>query len=146
MKSILDIVKNNLTERIKKASAELKVPEDDFYFYGKRMQLVQLFQNLIGNAIKYQNGKDLPRVVIKAEESERKIRISIIDNGIGISSENLEKIFEPFKRLHANAEYKGSGIGLATCKKIVENFDSELHVTSEPGKGSCFRFSLSKQV
>ena len=69
---------------------------------------------------------------------------SIIDNGIGISKDNLKKIFEPFKRLHSSEEYQGSGIGLATCKKITEQLDSELFVSSELGLGSIFTFDLPK--
>ena len=73
-----------------------------------------------------------------------KVRVSVTDNGIGMSKDNLEKIFEPFQRLQTVKEYKGSGIGLATCKKIIDTLDSQFFVTSELGEGSTFTFDLPK--
>ena len=94
--------------------------------------------------MKYQSGEEAPRVKILAEEVHDKIRISVIDNGIGIANDNLEKIFEPFRRLNNSQEYSGSGIGLATCKKIIDKISSKFIVTSELGKGSTFEFDLHK--
>ena len=146
LNEILETVKGNLTGKIKNSNAEVVIPKDDFYVNGKTIQLIQLFQNLISNGLKYQDGKKLPRVVIEAKEIRNIIRISVIDNGIGISQDNLKKIFEPFKRLHNNQEYKGTGIGLATCKRIVNSLDSEFIVTSQVGKGSNFTFDLPKYI
>jgi len=142
LNQILESVKLNLADEINSLNAEIIIPKDTFHINGKKIQLIQLFQNLISNGLKYQNGKELPQIIIEAKEIKSKVRISVIDNGIGISKDNLEKIFEPFKRLHTNKEYSGSGIGLATCKRIIENLDSEFHVTSELGKGSSFNFDL----
>ena len=144
LNQILETVTFNLTETIESTKATIVIPEGNFIINGKKLRLIQLFQNLIGNGLKYQNGQEPPYIKIKAVEVNDKIRVSVIDNGIGISQDNLKKIFEPFKRLHSAEEYSGSGIGLATCKKIIEQLDSELFVGSELGVGSVFTFDLPK--
>ena len=144
LSQILETVTFNLTETIESSNAAIVLPEEDFIINGKKLRLIQLFQNLIDNGLKYQDGQEPPYIKIQAKEVENKIRVSIIDNGIGISKDNLRKIFEPFKRLHSAEEYSGSGIGLATCKKIIDNLDSELFVSSELGVGSIFTFDLPK--
>jgi len=103
--------------------------------------LVQLFQNLIGNSIKF-HGKESPRVRISAEKHTREWVFAIADNGIGIASEHLQSIFGIFKRLHTHAEYPGSGIGLSICKKIVEQHGGKIWVESAPGEGATFKFVL----
>lgn len=141
---LLSTVTFNLTGTIKNINAIVEVPKDDFFITGKKLQMIQLFQNLISNGLKYQDGQELPHVWVKTKEVEDKIRISVSDNGIGISQENLEKIFEPFRRLHSSTEYSGSGIGLNTCKKIIDKLGSEFFVKSKLGKGSVFTFDLPK--
>jgi PAS domain S-box-containing protein len=107
------------------------------------MQLVQLFQNLVGNAIKYQN-PGIPRVHVAAvKNSEQKWAFSVQDNGLGIDPQYFEKIFGMFQRLHKRGEFAGTGIGLAICKKIVERHGGTISVESEPGHGSTFRFALA---
>jgi PAS domain S-box-containing protein len=109
-------------------------------------QLIQLFQNLIGNAIKYQP-PGIPRVHVSvARHSERKWTFSVQDNGLGIDSQYFEKIFGMFQRLHKREEFAGTGIGLAICKKIVERHGSSIFVESQPGQGSTFRFALTESV
>jgi PAS domain S-box-containing protein len=105
-------------------------------------QLVQLFQNLVGNAIKYQRA-GIPRVHISAARAEAKWMFSVNDNGIGIDAKYLQKIFGMFQRLHKRGEFVGTGIGLAICKKIVERHQSHITVESTPGVGSMFRFALA---
>jgi PAS domain S-box-containing protein len=107
-------------------------------------QLIQLFQNLIGNSIKYHTaGK--PNIHISAvRDAGEKWVFSVRDNGIGIAAQHLERIFGMFQRLHKRHEFVGTGIGLAICKKIVERHGSAISVTSEPGVGSVFSFSLSQ--
>jgi len=107
------------------------------------MQLIQLFQNLVGNAIKYQS-PGIPRVHISAARNGgRKWVFSVQDNGLGIDSQYFEKIFGVFQRLHKREEFAGTGIGLAICKKIVERHGGSISVESQPGQGSTFRFVLA---
>ena len=106
------------------------------------MQLIQLFQNLVGNAIKYQS-PGVPQIHISAARNvERKWIFSVKDNGLGIDSQYFEKIFGMFQRLHKREEFAGTGIGLAICKKIVERHGGTISVESQLGQGSCFRFAL----
>jgi PAS domain S-box-containing protein len=107
------------------------------------MQLIQLLQNLVGNAIKYQS-PGTPLVHISATlNSGNKWIFSVRDNGLGIDPGNFERIFGMFQRLHKREEFAGTGIGLAICKKIVERHGGNISVESQPGQGSVFRFALS---
>jgi len=107
------------------------------------MQLVQLFQNLVGNAIKYQS-PGVPRVHISAARNGgQKWIFSVQDNGLGIDPQYFERIFGMFQRLHRREEFAGTGIGLAICKKIVERHGGSISVESQPGHGSTFRFALA---
>ena len=104
--------------------------------------LIQVFQNLIGNAIKYRKMNETPRIHITAEHlPTREWRFSVQDNGIGIAPEHQSLIFKIFKRLHGN-QYSGAGIGLAICVKIVEHFGGQLWVDSAVGWGSTFYFTI----
>jgi len=107
------------------------------------MQLIQLFQNLVGNAIKYQS-PGVPRVHVSASKNGwKKWTFSVQDNGLGIDPQYFEKIFGMFQRLHKREEFAGTGIGLAICKKIVERHGGSISVESRPGQGSTFRFALA---
>ena len=105
-------------------------------------QLVQLFQNLIGNAIKYRSEQP-PRihVGVRASESEEWI-FSVSDNGIGIDAKYFDRIFAMFQRLHGRTRYPGTGIGLTMCRKIVERHGGRIWVEANPGPGTTFRFAL----
>ncbi|TVQ05956.1 MAG: hypothetical protein EA359_01930 [Balneolaceae bacterium] len=103
-----------------------------------------LFQNLIGNGIKYQDGQHTPEIQISCQENGTHWNFRVKDNGIGIPENYYDQIFQIFKRLHSNDEFRGSGIGLAICKKVVEQHGGEIWVESEASKGSSFYFSLKK--
>jgi PAS domain S-box-containing protein len=108
------------------------------------MQLTQLFQNLIGNGIKYQN-PGIPQIHISVSKNGgQKWIFSVKDNGLGIDPQYFERIFGMFQRLHKREEFAGTGIGLAICKKIVERHGGAISVESQPGQGSTFRFALAE--
>ncbi|MEX2569962.1 MAG: ATP-binding protein [Gemmatimonadota bacterium] len=105
-------------------------------------QLGQVLQNLIANAIKFRKPDTPPRVHISAERGDEEWIFSVADNGIGVGEEYAERIFVLFQRLHSRAEYPGTGIGLAICKKIVERHGGRIWLESEPGAGTTFHFSI----
>jgi len=137
---ILEKALKNLELAIKETNAIVrnsKLPE----VMGDETQLLQLFQNLISNAIKFRDTRK-PEIKITAEKKENEWVFCFEDNGIGIQPENFNRIFMIFQRLHTAKEYPGTGIGLAICKKIVERHGGIMWVESEPGKGSRFYFTI----
>jgi signal transduction histidine kinase len=139
--ALLEALKN-LNEVIEQSGA--KVTHDRIpMILADETQLIQLFQNLVGNAIKYQNG-EIPLVHISARHlGETEWMFSVKDNGLGIDPQYFERIFGMFQRLHGRNEYAGTGIGLAICKKIVERHGGTISVDSHPGQGSTFNFTLT---
>lgn len=113
--------------------------------YAVDSHMHQLFQNLISNAIKFRNKNTVPEIEIGYTENEKDFIFHVKDNGIGIDEKFFERIFHVFKRLHSKSKYPGTGIGLAICKKIIENHNGTIWIESEPGKGSCFYFTLPKK-
>ena len=139
-KSAVQSAMGNLTDAVSESGAQLKT-ETLPVVMGDRVALVQLFQNLIENAIKYRSD-DPPRIEISASRQDELWLFRIKDNGIGIAREHHERIFDAFRRLHSEDEYGGTGIGLATCKKIVERFGGQIWIESEIGLGAEFLFTL----
>src|SRR5215472_12852178 len=104
-------------------------------------QIVQLFQNLLGNAIKFRSERP-PAIHVGARHSADGWTISVRDNGIGIEAQYFDRIFQIFQRLHTRRQYPGTGIGLAICKRIIERHGGRIWVESAPGEGSTFFFTL----
>ncbi|MGE0268674.1 MAG: CHASE domain-containing protein [Candidatus Omnitrophota bacterium] len=107
-----------------------------------RAQMVQLFQNLILNALKFREQDKAPVIAVACQKKTEHWQFSVKDNGIGIDPRFSDKIFVIFQRLHSNKKYPGTGIGLSLCKKIVENYKGRIWIESEPGKGSIFHFTI----
>jgi PAS domain S-box-containing protein len=111
--------------------------------HGDPTQLGQLFQNLIGNAMKFTDAE--PRIHVSAEEEEHGWRFTVSDNGIGIDPRHVDRIFQVFQRLHTRDAYPGSGVGLAICKRIVERHGGSIRVDPNPGGGTKFSFTIPKR-
>jgi len=138
--SVLTTVIDNLSTVTEEGNARVDVspmPE----VLGDYTALVQLFQNLIGNGLKFR-GERAPIVSVQAQPEDGFWHITVSDNGIGIAPEYHQVIFAPFRRLHAPHEYEGSGIGLATCNKIVAQHHGQLWVESQLGQGTTFHLTL----
>jgi PAS domain S-box-containing protein len=135
-------VLRNLEVALDEAKAEVRV-ESLPTVQGDASQITRLFQNLIGNAVKFHD-KMQPLVEVSVEERPGEWLFCVRDNGIGIAPEHRDRIFAVFQRLHARAEYAGTGIGLAVCKKIVERHGGQIWVESKPGQGSAFYFTIAK--
>lgn len=112
---------------------------------GDAAQLSQLFQNLIGNAVKF-HADDAPRVHVSAERTGTAWTICVRDNGIGIEAKHHERVFEIFRRLHTQEQYPGTGIGLAVCRRIVKRHGGRIWVESDVGQGCAFCFTLPDRV
>ena len=137
---ILETVLINLKQLIEDTNAI--ITHDPLpLIYANEQQMIQVFQNLIGNAIKY-HGKENPEIHISSDNNDDKYIFSVKDNGIGIDPKHLDKIFTIFQRLHSREEYDGTGIGLAISKRILQKHRGEIWAESEPGKGTTFYFTL----
>jgi signal transduction histidine kinase len=135
-------VEQNLEEQIRSSSAQISIGRLP-RVRGDEVQLLQLFQNLISNAVKYAGNRP-PQVEVTAEESPTHWILRVKDNGSGIEPEYQERIFDLFAR--GSSKPGGSGIGLAICKRIVERHGGEIHLESTPGVGTTFTFTLAKDI
>jgi light-regulated signal transduction histidine kinase (bacteriophytochrome) len=113
--------------------------------WGNRVKLLQVLQNLIENAVKFRSEAP-PQVHISARQENDKWVFSVKDNGIGFSMDYVGRIFQPFRRLHSVDDYRGAGIGLSICKKIVEQHGGRIWAESTPGAGSAFFFTLPSKL
>jgi PAS domain S-box-containing protein len=130
--------------RDSEARIELRSPMPTLVAH--RTQMFQLFQNLIGNAVKYRHPDRSPVVELTAIEHDDHWEILIADNGMGIPAEHFQRVFRVFERLHTGPDFEGTGIGLATCKKIVELAGGQITLESQVGLGSVFRFTLPRST
>ncbi len=138
---IVDQALENLAGAIEQAGARIDVGELPVVL-ADRGNLCRVFQNLVGNAVKF-TGERAPKVVIGAEpDVDGMWRFSVRDNGIGMHPDHIQRIFEPFQRLHGEEDYPGTGIGLAVCERIVDQHAGRIWVESVPGEGSTFYLTL----
>ena len=144
MNLILKDVLNSLSQSIKDAKAEITYDHLPIIL-ADNSQMMQILQNLISNAIKF-HGDDTPRIHITGKKKANEWVFSVKDNGIGIDPDYYDKIFIIFQRLHKAAEYRGTGIGLAVCKKIAQRHGGKIWVSSKPGKGATFYFTIRKYM
>jgi signal transduction histidine kinase len=141
LNKLLPEVIANLEFNINERNASVHYPGNLPVIRGAYFQISQLFQNLIGNAIKF--CEETPVVDVSFSIKETLVELAIRDNGIGIDKKYHEKIFAPFERLHGSDDYQGTGLGLAICKRVVEQHGGKIWISSE-GKGSVFYFTLPK--
>lgn len=143
---VLTQVKQNLKQEISESSAIITQDNEFKPMLAHSNALIQLFQNLIANAIKFTASDVRPRINISAEETESNYIIHISDNGIGIDQKFLDIIFTPLKKLNSDQEFQGSGLGLATCKKIVEFYNGTIEAKSTFGLGSEFMIVFPREI
>jgi len=143
MQVLMQEVVAQLQEAINNTDAEIEF-ENLPVITGNEVELNQLFQNLISNAIKFQDKTNIPKIQIRYTPLAKHHQFQVQDNGIGILPKHQSRIFEVFQRLHTASEYPGTGIGLSTCKKIVSIHKGEISLESEVGQGSCFTIRLPK--
>ena len=146
--SVLDVVNEalqNLKTAVDVSRAQITIENEVEEVEGDRVQLVQVIQNLLSNALKFTNEEN-PKVLIRCREEDGHVRFSVTDNGIGIAEADQAKVFEIFRRLHTKKDYPGTGIGLAICKKIVDRHRGRIWPESEPGKGTTFYFTINEET
>jgi len=143
LSKVLSEIVEDLEFQINKEKADVTVGNLPM-LTGDEMQLRQLFQNLLTNALKFHPPGRSPKVSILSRDLGEKVEISLRDNGVGIEEKYLERIFRPFERLHHRNEFEGSGVGLAICQKIITYHGGEILVRSKPGEGSTFFIVLPK--
>jgi signal transduction histidine kinase len=138
---IVEASLERLAGAMEQTGAEVEVGELPVIL-ADRANVCRVFQNLIGNALKFTSGDRRPRVTIEADRDGDMWRFCVRDNGIGMEAQHTERIFEPFRRLHGEEDYPGTGIGLAVCERIIDQHGGRIWVSSTPGEGSVFFFTL----
>lgn len=142
---VTEVVKHNLTEEIERQKAQVNIHRLPI-LRANYTQMVQLMQNIVSNAIKFNREGVSPIVDIEGSETPREVTFSVKDNGIGIDPKHSEKIFSIFQRLHSPDEYEGTGIGLSICKRIVERHKGKIWFESVPGEGATFYVKIPKKL
>lgn len=143
LNDVMNLVMADLDLSIKESNAQIKVSQLPVLF-ANRAQMVQLFQNLVSNALKFRVQDRSVVIEVACEIKNNYWQFSVKDNGIGIDPKFSDKIFVIFQRLHPHKKYPGTGIGLSLCKKIVENYKGRIWLESEPGKGCIFYFTIAQ--
>ena len=142
---VINFVLEDLSEKIKESNAEI-IAEDMPVLIGRSNDLRMLFQNLIHNALKFKSLNKVPRITIRSVKVPGSFQFSVEDNGIGIPKNQQDNIFNAFHKLHNQAKFEGSGIGLYGSKKIIDHHQGQIWVESEEQKGSKFHFTISTNL
>lgn len=141
---VLENVVNDLQLTIQSKGATIHLPKTDLILFGDKNSIYRLFLNLINNALKFiPEGKE-PEIRILIDQNEYQYQFTVTDNGIGIHPDHIKLLFKPYSRLNNRQKFEGTGLGLATCKKIVDYHGGTIWVTTQPNEGSHFHFTLPK--
>jgi light-regulated signal transduction histidine kinase (bacteriophytochrome) len=146
MAVVMDLVKKDLSIVVADTNSIINIPDFLPVVTGTQSALYRLFLNLISNGIKFRKKDTAPEVTLNIEELPEFWSFTLKDNGIGVAEKDQPKLFQAFQRLHRREEYPGTGLGLVTCKKIVETHGGKIGMTSEAGEGTAFHFTLSKAL
>ena len=141
-RAVIDEAVETLSEKLRECGGRVSIKDGMPAVMADAVQLGQVFQNLMGNAVKFRSPERPLLVSVTAQVEGDDALFSVSDNGIGIEERFLEKVFGAFQRLHTREEYEGAGVGLALCRKVIQRHGGRIWVESEPGRGSTFRFSL----
>lgn len=141
---LISLALQNLKSALDSRNAHVTIKNEVGVVYGDRVQLIQLLQNLVSNALKFTE-VNTPQIIIECTEEDGHVKFAVSDNGIGIAKNDLPKVFDIFRRLYTKKEYPGTGIGLAICKKIVDRHGGRIWPESEPGKGTTFYFTINEE-
>lgn len=143
---VMDLVDRDLSIVMADTSTKLRIPSSLPVVTGTQSALYRLFLNLISNGIKFRKKDIAPEINLTVKELPDFWEFKLEDNGIGVAEKDQPKLFQAFQRLHRRDEYPGTGLGLVTCKKIVETHGGKIWMTSEVGKGTAFHFTINKQI
>jgi PAS domain S-box-containing protein len=138
----LESALNDLSQLVSETSAEIRIEVPHLWFTADRGQFARLIINVVSNAIKYRKPNETAKVRIKSTPIDNGVLLEITDNGIGFDEKYARTIFEPFKRLHSQTQYPGTGIGLAICKSIADRHGWRLAIKSTPGEGTTFLITI----
>lgn len=143
----LDLILNNMIKfDFFENKANIKILWIPKEIFANRSHIIEVFKNLISNALKFVSPDKKAEIVIDCKESNQEYQFSVSDNGIGISKTNREKVFLIFKRLHSRTDFEGTGIGLAICKKIIERHLGRIWIEDNPLGGTIFKFTIAKNI